>query len=68
MMYLGANNLYGWVMLQSLSTSNLQELDVKMIPDDSSRGYILNCHLDKCCFYYLYVHVCFFPTYFIEPL
>ena len=59
MVYLGANNLYGWAMLQSLPTSNLQGLDVTMILDDSSRGYILNCDLDKCYFYYFYVHVYF---------
>ena len=59
MVYLGANNLYGWAMLQSLPTSNLQGLDVTMILDDSSRGYILNCDLDKCYFYCLYVHVYF---------
>ena len=35
----------------------MQELDVKMIPDDSSRGYILECDLDKYYFYYLYIHV-----------
>ena len=45
-MYLDANNLYRRAMSQTLLTSNfkwltdeeMKELDVKMIPDDSSRG------------------------------
>ena len=49
-MYLDANNLYGWAMSQPLPTSNfkwltdkeMKELDVMMIPDDSPRGYILD--------------------------
>ena len=48
-MYLEVNNLHGWAMSQPLPTSNfkwltdeeMQELDVKMIPDDRSKGYIL---------------------------
>ena len=66
-MYLDANNLYGLVMSQPLPTSNfkwitdeeMEELDVMMIPDDSSRGYILECDLGKYYFYYLYIHVYF---------
>ena len=58
-MYLDANNLYRWVMSQPLTTSNfkwlidkeMEELDVKMIPDDSPRGYILDCDLGKYYFY-----------------
>ena len=46
-MYLDANNLYVWAISQPLPTSNfkwltdeeMEELDVKMIPDDSPRGY-----------------------------
>ena len=30
-----------------------------MIPDVSSRGYILECDLGKYYFYYLYIHVYF---------
>ena len=35
----------------------MKDLDVMMIPDDSSRGYILKCDLGKYYFYYLYVYV-----------
>ena len=52
-MYLEANNLYGWAMSQHLPTSNfkwltveeMKNLDVMMIPDNSPRGYILECDL-----------------------
>ena len=62
--YLDANNLYEWVMRQPLPTSNfkwladeeMKELDMMMIPDDSPRGYILECDLGK---HYLYNHVYF---------
>ena len=58
-MYLDANNLYGWAMSQSLPTSNfkwltdkeMEELDVMMVPDDSPRGYILECDLSKHYFF-----------------
>ena len=51
-MYLDANSLYGWALSQPLPTSNfkwlteeeMEELDAKMIPDDSSRRYILECN------------------------
>ena len=54
-MYLDTNNLHGWVISQPLPTSNfkwlkdeeMEELDVKMIPDNSSRGYILEFDLGK---------------------
>ena len=62
-MCLDTNNLYRWAMSQPLPTSNFKwltddkmgELHVKMIPDDSSRGYILECDLGKYYFYYLYI-------------
>ena len=62
-MYLDANNLYGWAMPQPLFTSNfkwltdeeMEELDVMMVPDDSPRGDILECNLGK----YLYIFVYF---------
>ena len=62
-MYLDANNLYRWAMSQPLPTSNfkwltdeeMEELDVMMVPDDSPRGYILECDLGK----YLYIHAYF---------
>ena len=62
-MYLDTNNLYGWTMSQPLPTSNfkwltdeeMEELDVMMVPDDSPRGYILECDLGK----YHYIHVYF---------
>ena len=52
-MYLGVNNLHGWAMSKPLITSNfkwltdeeMKDLHVKMIADDSSRGYILDCDL-----------------------
>ena len=60
-LYLDDNNLYGWVMSQPLPKSNfkwltdkeMEELDVKIIPDDSPRGYILECDLGKYYFFYL---------------
>ena len=66
-MYLDANKLYGCAMSQSLSTCNfkgltdeeMEELDLMIIPDDSSRGYNLECHLSKYYFYYLYIYVYF---------
>ena len=65
--YLDANNLYGWAMSQPLPTSNFkwltdkerEELDVMMVSDNSSRGYILECYLGKYYFYYLYIYVYF---------
>ena len=62
-MYLDANCLYRWAMSQPLPTSNfkwltdeeMEELDVMMVPDDSPRGYILECNLGK----YHYIHVYF---------
>ena len=58
-MYLDANNLYGWAMSQPLPMSNfkwltdkeMEELDVMMVPDDSPRGYILECDLSKHYFF-----------------
>ena len=66
-MYLDANNLYGWAMSQPLPTSNfksltdkkMKDLNVMMIPDNSPRGYILECDLDKYYFYYLDIYVYF---------
>ena len=66
-MYVDGNSLYGWEMSQTLSTSNfkwlkdeeMEELDMMMIPDDSPRGYILECDLGKHYLYYLYIHVYF---------
>ena len=66
-MYLDTNNLYGWAMSQPLPKSyfkwltgeEMEELDVMMVPDDSPRGYILECDLGKYYFYYLYIHVYF---------
>ena len=59
-------------MSQPLSTSNfkwladkkMEELDVMMVPDDSSRGYILECDLGKYYFYYLYIYVYFIKSIF----
>ena len=64
-MYMDASNLFGWVISQPLPISNfkwltdkeMEDLKVMMMPDDSSRGYILDCNLGKCYFYYLYISV-----------
>ena len=64
-MYMDASNLLGWVISQPLPISNfkwltdeeMEDLKVMMMPDDSSRGYILDCNLGKCYFYYLYISV-----------
>ena len=37
----------------------MEELDVMTVPDDSSRGYILECDLGKYSFCYLYIYVYF---------
>ena len=66
-MYLDANNLYGWALSQALPTSNFKwftdeekkDLDVTMVLDDSSSGYTLECDLGKYYFYYLYISVYF---------
>ena len=80
-MYLGTNNLYGWTMSQPLPTSSfkyltdkeIEELDMMMVTDDSSRGYILESDLGKHYFYYhmfmyiFFLHFMFFPMYFRVP-
>ena len=66
-MYLDANNWYGWVMSQPLLKSNfkwltdeeMEELEVMMVPENNSRGYISECDLGKYHFYYVYIHVNF---------
>ena len=42
-----------------LIDKEMEELNMMMIPDVSSRGYILECDLGKYYFYYLYIHVYF---------
>ena len=37
----------------------MKNLDVMMIPDDTSRGYIIECGLGKYYFYYLYIYLYF---------
>ena len=59
-MYLDDNKLYVWAMSQPLPTSNfkwvtdkeMEELGMMIAPDNSSRGYILECDLGKYYFYY----------------
>ena len=54
-------------MSQPLPTSNfkwltdeeMEELEVMMVPENNSRGYILECDLGKYYFYYVYIHVNF---------
>ena len=53
LIYLDANNLYGWAMSQHLPTSNFQwltpeqieSLDINSITEDNERGYILEVDL-----------------------
>ena len=42
-----------------LPDKEMEELDVMKVPDDSSRGYILECDLRKYFFHYLYIYVYF---------
>ena len=37
----------------------MEELEVMMVPENNSRGYILECDLGKYYFYYVYIHVNF---------
>ena len=54
LMYLDANNLYGWAMSQKLpekefdwlTEQQLQTFDVTQIPDDAETGYILEVDLE----------------------
>jgi len=54
LMYLDANNLYGWAMSQHLPTGNfgwlteqeVEYLDVRNIPDEEGEGYILEVDLE----------------------
>ena len=54
LLYIDANNLYGWAMSQYLPTSNFEKLyfpeeyeleqiveDVRLIPDDNENGYFI---------------------------
>ena len=55
-MYWGANNLYGWAMIQFLPLSDFKFLDEKEInrfnldyfDKNSETGYILECDLEYC--------------------
>ena len=57
-MYLDSNSLYGWTMSQHLPMSNfkwlrdkeMKDWEMMMIPDYSSRRYILECDLGKYYF------------------
>ena len=52
-LYIDANNLYGWASSQFLPTSNfhflspweMENFDVFQIPDDSKIGYVIECDL-----------------------
>ena len=54
LMYLDANNLYGWAMSQILpekefdwmTEQQLENFDVNSIPDDADTGYILEVDLE----------------------
>ena len=53
-MYLDANNLYGWAMSQPLPTDEFEclteqqiaDLDVLDVPDDSKTGFLLEVDLE----------------------
>ena len=45
--------------LKWLTVEKMKDLDRMMIPDDSSRGYILECDSGKYYFYYLYIYIYF---------
>ena len=48
-MYLDANNLYGWSMSQCLPTHGfhwVESIDVTQVPDNSGEGYILEVDVD----------------------
>ena len=40
-----------------LTDEEIKKLDVMIVPDDGSRGYILESDLGKCYSYYLYIFV-----------
>ena len=42
-----------------LTDKKMKDLDVMIIPDDSSKRYILDCDLGKYYFYCLCIYVCF---------
>lgn len=49
LMYLDANNLYGWAMSQCLPTGKFEWVDVNTnfnVPDDAEHGYILEVDLE----------------------
>jgi len=54
LLYVDANNLYGWAMSQKLPTGNFnflteeegKKFDVLKISDDSETGYIIECDLE----------------------
>ncbi|XP_066914127.1 uncharacterized protein [Clytia hemisphaerica] len=54
LVYLDANNLYGWAMSQSLPIGNFQwlqddeieQFDVSIISDEAEDGFIIECDLD----------------------
>ena len=55
-MYWDANNLYGWVMVQSLpvcdfkflSKKEINRFDLDSISENSETGYVLECDLEYC--------------------
>ena len=53
------HNPYPRSCFKWLTEKEMEELDVIMVSDDSSRRYILDCDFGKCDFYYLYIYVCF---------
>ena len=59
LLYIEANNLYGWGMSQNLPTSNFEKLyfqeeyeleqiveDLRFIPEDNEYGYFIECDLE----------------------
>jgi len=50
LMYLDANNLYGWAMSQWLNDNEIELFDVMSISDDNDTGYIIECDLGMLIF------------------
>ena len=49
------HNLYQRLIQRGSQTTKLEDLDVMILPDDSSKEYILKWDLGKYYFYYLYI-------------
>lgn len=63
LIYLDAKNLYGWAMSQELPVGNfewkddIEHFDLMNVPDNSSKGYILEVDLGNFCYYMLFTYL-----------